>query len=135
MAVASRRIENDSIASGGMLLSIWLVISTPSRISSGDLLAPKVEMPRIQKFAPSAPGSPDDWVEMTPAILPANEVERLLDVTLSVLGRTTCTAPTKLSFFCVPKATTTTSSMTFDASISVTSLNSSTSATAIFLVS
>ena len=30
---------------------------------------------------------------MTPAILPANEVERLLDVTLSVLGRTTCTAP------------------------------------------
>ena len=129
MAVASRRIENDSIASGGMLLSISETISTPSRISSGDLLAPKVEMPRIQKFAPSAPGSPDDWVEMTPA------VDRLLDVTLSVLGRTTCTAPTKLSFFCVPKATTTTSSMTFDASISVTSLNSSTSATAIFLVS
>ena len=43
------------------------------------MLAPKVEMPRIQKFAPSAPGSPDDWVEMTQAILPANEVERLLD--------------------------------------------------------
>ena len=129
--MASFSTENDSIVSGGMLLSIWLVISTPSRISSGDCPEPKVEMPRIQKFAPSAPGSP----VFCTAILPANEVERLLDDTCNSLGLTDWTAPTSDSFFCTPKPTTTTSSNSFEASTSVTSLKSSLSLTAIFFMS
>jgi len=133
--VASFSTENDSIVSGGMLLSIWLVISTPSRISSGDCPDPKVEIPRIQKLAPSAPGSPDFCTAITPAILPLNEVERLLDEVCRSLGLTDCTAPTSDSFFCTPKPTTTTSSSLFEASASVMSLKRWMSRTEIFLVS
>ena len=83
---------------------------------SGSLFVPKVEMPRIQKFAPSAPGSPDDCTETMPAMRPAKAVVRLLEVTFSSEGFTACTAPTRLSFFWTPKPTTTTSLMLFSAS-------------------
>jgi len=45
--VADGSTENDSIDSGGMLLSMLLNTSTPSRMISGELLDPKVEMPRM----------------------------------------------------------------------------------------
>ena len=47
VAWASLSTENDSIDSGGMLLSMLLNTSTPSRMISGELLDPKVEMPRM----------------------------------------------------------------------------------------
>ena len=47
---------------------------------------------------------------MIPGTFPANEVLRLLDVIFRSSGFTACTAPTRDSFFCLPKPTTTTSS-------------------------
>ena len=76
----------------------------------GSVVPLKVAAPRIQKFAPSAPGSPVRCIEITPAIRPANDVLRLLEGTRSSAGLMDCTAPTTLAFFCVPNPTTTTSS-------------------------
>ena len=79
VAVASLSAEKDLIVSGAMEFSIVALISTPSITMRGEVLVPNVDIPLIQKFAPSAPGSPLLCVEMTPAIFPANEVVRLLE--------------------------------------------------------
>ena len=92
-------------------------------------------MPRIQKFAPSAPGSPDDCTEITPAILPANDEERFVELSFSDEGLTLCTAPTSDSFFWMPKPTTTTSSSVCALSTSVTTFSSSGWSAGTFLVS
>lgn len=77
------------MVSGAMLLSIWAVTSTPSTMYNGDCPLPNVDMPRIQNVAPSAtPGSPVDCTEITPAILPAKEVERFDVDARSSLGFT-----------------------------------------------
>ena len=112
VAVASFRIENPSITSGSRAFKSVVVDSMPSIMISGEVLAlPSVETPRIQKLAPSAPGSPLRCTAITPAKRPAKEVERLDAGTFRSAGRIDCTEPTILAFFCpVPYAVTTTSS-------------------------
>ena len=100
VAVASFRIENPSMTSGSRAFKSVVVDSIPS-----------IETPRIQKLAPSAPGSPLRCTAITPAKRPAKEVERLDAGTFRSAGRIDCTEPTILAFFCpVPYAVTTTSS-------------------------
>ena len=110
VAVASFRIENPSITSGERAFKSPIDTSTLSIKTSGDVLLAKVEIPRIQKFAPSAPGSPPRCTATTPAIRPANELLSVLDGERSSLAFTVCTAPTTLAFFWAPNPTTTTSS-------------------------
>ena len=120
VAVASFKIEKLSIASASSEFNSVLLISTPSKIISAPVAPLKVDLPRIQKLAPSAPGSPLRCTAMTPERRPANEVDKLEEGTFNSAGLTCVTAPTKLSFFCpTPKAVTTTSS-----NDSVASLNS-----------
>ena len=102
---------------------------------SGAVFVPNVEMPRIQKLAPSAPGSPVRCVAITPAILPANEEVRLLEGKSRLEGFTACTAPTTLSFFWMPNPTTTTSSIELACSFRLTSFISWMSLTRMRLVS
>ena len=79
VAVASFRIENPSITSGERAFKSLIDTSTLSIKTSGDVLLAKVEIPRIQKFAPSAPGSPPRCTATTPAMRPANELLSVLD--------------------------------------------------------
>ena len=90
----------------------WVAsISTPSRMMRGSVAPLNVEAPRIQKLAPSAPGSPLRCTAITPDKRPAKEEDKREEGTLSCSGRICWIAPTRLSFFCpIPKAVTTTSS-------------------------
>ena len=67
--------------------------------------------PRIKNSALSFPGSPLLWYEITPASRPANAVVRLLDGIRKFLGSMASMEATTLAFFCFPKATTVTSSI------------------------
>ncbi|MPM52398.1 hypothetical protein SDC9_99157 [bioreactor metagenome] len=69
------------------------------------------------------PGSPVVWYEITPGILPANAVVRLDDGILKSLAFTVSIDAITLSFFCLPKATTVTSSSSLAAGSKVTSMN------------
>jgi len=67
VAVASLRIEKLSIISGSSAFRSPLDAFTPSMTMSGEVMPLNVEIPRIQKSAPSAPGSPERWTAITPA--------------------------------------------------------------------
>ena len=86
VAVASFRIEKLSITSGSNAFNSVELISTPSMIIKAEVLPLKVDLPRIQKLAPSAPGSPLRCTAITPAIRPAKAVLKLEEGTLSSCG-------------------------------------------------
>ena len=58
VAVASFKMENPSITSGSKAFKSAEDTCTPSMIIRGDVASLKVEIPRIQKSDPSAPGRP-----------------------------------------------------------------------------
>jgi hypothetical protein len=94
--------EKLSITSGSIAFKSPLEACTPSMIINGLLVPLKVEIPRIQKSAPSAPGSPERCTATTPAKRPAKPVDNWELGTFSSSGFTICTEPTTDSFFCVP---------------------------------
>ena len=75
------------------------------------------------------PGETLERIEMRPGTLPAKDVVKELEVISRSSERTAWTAPTRDSFFWVPKPTTTTSSRTFSWRIIVTSEKRNSSAT------
>ena len=91
----------------------------PSTSTSGVVLLPKVEMPRIQKVE-LAPGSPERCTEITPASWLARLLEILAVGIRMSLTETEAIDPTTLAFFCVPYPTTTTSSSSLPAESSIT---------------
>ena len=111
--MASLRIEKFSITSGARAFRSYEEHSTPSvRISGFCAASAKVLTPRIQKLAPSAPGSPDCCTEITPAMRPAKLFVRLAAGIFMSEVLNDWIAPMTLSFFCCPNPTTTTSSIT-----------------------
>ena len=64
LAEASFNTENDSISAGSIS---FMLRSTPSTNTKGWLLPLNDEIPRIQKFELSYPGSPLGWKAITPA--------------------------------------------------------------------
>ena len=114
VAVASFKIEKLSMTSGSKAFKSLELISTPSNTIKTPVASPKVDLPRIQKSAPSAPGCPLRCIAITPAIRPAKLVLKLEEGTFNSAGRTCWIDPTIVSFFCVaPNAVTTTSSSDF----------------------
>lgn len=81
----------------------------PSTSTRGFWFPVNVEIPLIQNWASSFPGSPEVCTAMIPATLPAMELLSDLTGTRSSSGLIEATAPTTDSFFCVPKPTTTVS--------------------------
>src|SRR5690606_8081549 len=110
VADASFRIEKLSISSGCSLANASEVASKPSIRISGEVWYPKVVTPLIKNCALSAPGSPVVWKDIMPGIRPATELVRFEAGIRTSAARQAVTAPTTLDFFCVPKATTVTSS-------------------------
>ncbi|MNI13416.1 hypothetical protein D3C81_1152050 [compost metagenome] len=102
VAVASFKMEKLSITSGSNTFKSVADACTPSITINGEVIPLKVEIPLIQKSAPSAPGSPERCTATTPANRPANPVERFELGTRRSSTLTVCTAPTILAFFCVP---------------------------------
>ncbi|MNH21680.1 hypothetical protein D3C79_815000 [compost metagenome] len=88
--------------------------SIPSMKISGLLGPAKVDIPRTQKLDPSAPGSAPRWTAIIPATRPAKALLRVEVGTLRSLADTEDIAPTIDSFFCFPKPTTTTSSISVE---------------------
>ncbi|MNI17980.1 hypothetical protein D3C73_713730 [compost metagenome] len=110
VAEASLSTEKVSISSTGMLLISDLLRGTPSIIISG-LVPPAKELtPRIQKFESSYPGSPEGCIATMPGTCPAMELDNERPVTARSLAVMVLIEATRLSFFCLPKPTTTTSS-------------------------
>ena len=98
------------MTSGSKAFKSLELISTPSNTIKTPVASPKVDLPRIQKSAPSAPGCPLRCIAITPAIRPAKLVLKLEEGTFNSAGRTCWIDPTIVSFFCVaPNAVTTTS--------------------------
>lgn len=75
--------------------------SMPSTSTSGVFDEPKVLIPRIQNVEP-APGSPERWIDTTPANCPAILPESLATGALRSSTATDEIAPTTLAFFCTP---------------------------------
>ena len=71
------------MASGSSEFNSEELISTPSMIIRAPVAPLNVDLPRIQKLAPSAPGSPLRWTAMIPAIRPAKAVLKLDDGTFN----------------------------------------------------
>ncbi len=131
VAVASFKTEKFSITSEERAFKSPVDASTPSIKIRGEVGPANVDTPRIQKLAPSAPGSPLLCTATTPAIRPANELLNDEEGTFNVSGLTVWIEPTTLAFFCVPKPTTTTSS-NVSASSSNTMINPFSSALTAF---
>ncbi len=74
------------MTSGSIAFKSAVDTSTPSTTINGVVEPPKVEIPRIQKLAPSAPGSPLRCTAITPAMRPAKLVDKLAEGTFSEEG-------------------------------------------------
>ena len=92
--------------------------SIPSTNTKGLVFGPNVLIPRIQKSEP-APGSPERCTATIPAICPAKLLLICPTGTLKSLRDTVLIAPTTLSFFCLPNATTVISSNSLDFGLSL----------------
>ena len=110
VAVASFMIEKVAILSGSKRARSEVVISNPSSKIKGLFLYPKVVTPRIKNSALSAPGSPERWYEISPAIFPAKAVVKFDEGIFKSDAFTVEMDPMTLFFFCLEKATTCTSS-------------------------
>ena len=88
--------------------------SKPSTSIIAEALAPKVEIPRTQKRDVLLPGCPDDCMAMIPGTLPAKALVKFDEGNCFICDTSTLVmAPVTVSFFCVPRPVTTTSSMAF----------------------
>ena len=86
--------------------------SKPSTSTNAELLAPKVEIPRIQNSEVFTPGCPEVCMARTPDTFPANALERFAEgFDFSTSTSTFVTAPVTVNFFCAPVPVITTSSI------------------------
>ena len=108
VADASFSTENDSTSSTFISFKSR---SNPSTKTSAELLAPKVEIPRIQN-SETLPGFPEVCIAKTPGTLPAKALEIAPEgFAFKISTSTLVMAPVTVSFFWAPVPVMTTSSI------------------------
>jgi len=96
--------------SSGLIRSRFSRPAIPSMMIRG-LLSPRVLRPLIKIVVPSAPGSPERLLMITPGRRPAKPCDRLTEEFFSTVSPfVEVTEPVKVTFFWLPYPTTTTSS-------------------------